>query len=271
MDEREYRRRQEARRRIVNQRRGEMQNRRAFGIFAFIVGLLAIAILIVGLYILCFVREIQVENIQYSTQEEILDWIQEDTTIANSVITYVKYNFLENELPGKVKDVEIALNTPWSITVLVTEKVPIGGIELEEMYIYCDENGTVILESQEPIEGITLIENIIVEEYTLYETLEIESVEIFENVLEVITTLNENELIIDNISCNGGAEVNITIGGIEILLGEDNYQEKIAQIEPILANLVDEEGTLDLVMYSSSDDIISFVRKNSENSQNSID
>lgn len=272
MDDREYIRRSEARRRVISKQKEDRKNKREFGIFAFVVIQLAVAILIVSMYILCYVREIAVVNNQYSDEIDVIEWLQTDPITVNTLATYVKYNYMEYELPGQMKDIEIQLTSPWSLTIVVEDKVPIGGILIDGVYIYCDEEGTVVLEQSTEIEGIPIIDNVEVLEYELYNTLEIEDIEVFKNVLEVTTALNDAGIDVDTISSNGSnGGVNIEIGDIEILLGEENYQIKIAQIEPILENLESQAGTLDLEYYTSSTSSISFMPKSSENSQNSID
>lgn len=268
MDTREARRKAEARRRVIATQKIERKEKREFGFFAFTVVFLFVAIILVSLYILCFVREIEIENNQYSSTTEIMEWMETDPVIVNSVATFVKYNYTNCELPGQVENIEIKFVTPWSIRVVVEDKIPIGGFQLGSKYIYCDEDGRVVLISSIQLDGIALIEGIEVSQYTLYEILELDDTDIFENVLEVSTILEDNELEVDTISSGTGANVILTIGSIDVLLGEDDYQEKIAQIEALLGNLEGEEGTLDLSSFSTTNTTISFERNNSENSGN---
>lgn len=268
MDTRDAKRKAEARRRIIASKKIERVEKREFGIFAAFVIVLFIAIILVSIYILCFTREIIVENNEYSTQGEIVQWIEEDPFVVNSIATFLKYNYTDCQLPGQVESIEIQLNSPWSITAVVKDKVPIGGFLMSDKYVYCDGEGTVVLVSAVQIDGIGIIEGIDVTEYTLYETIEVEDVDIFENALEVSTILGETGIEVDTISNNSGASVSIVIEDIEILLGVGDYQEKIAQIEPILVELEGQEGVLDLANFSTTNTTISFERKNSENSEN---
>ncbi len=268
MDAREARRKAEARRRIVETQKIERKERREFGVFAFWVMGLFIAIIVVSIYILCFVREMVIEDNQYSSVEVVTEWMKSDPVIVNSVATYIKYNYTNCELPGTVDDITIEFVSPWSIIVRVTDKIPISGFQMGSKYVYCDEDGTVVLETTSQVDGIALIEGIDVTEYTIYEKIELEDTDIFENALEVSTILEETGLEVDTISSSGGASITITIDGIEILLGEGTYQEKIAQIQPIIENLDGEEGVLDLSNFSTTNTTISFIRNNSENSEN---
>lgn len=265
MDEREYNKRMEARRRVVLQRREDEKQKREFGFFAFLVIALAIAIVVVAIYILCFIREIVVKDNTYSTSTEVIEWLQEDMIISNSIITYIKFKFTDVELPAQIKEIDITLDTPWSLTVYVKDKEPVCGMIVNETYVYCDEEGMVLLESSSLKAEIPLVEGIEVDEYMLYEMLLVEDQDIFINVLEVTTILDETELEASSIICNEGASITIIIDEIEILLGEENYQDKIAQLEPILLQLEGQSGKLDLENFNTTNSTISFEIKNSEN------
>lgn len=282
MDERDYRRRIETKKRIIPkselregnhnnedfyeiERTKEKPKRRKYGCFAGTVVGLAMLIFTFAFCLLFYVQEVEVVGNEYSASSEIVDWLSEDIFCKNSISMYVKYNYIEAELPMQVSQMSVEILSPWTVRVESIDKTLVGGFVLEDYYVYCDIDGIVILESLEKIEGLPLVEGVVVEEYTLYEVVPIDDIDVLKNALEVMNILNIEGIDFDTISSSGsGAEVEVTIGGILIELGEDNYQEKIMQITPILENL-DEEGTLDLKNYSSSNTTISFKQKNTEN------
>ncbi|MFI3170744.1 MAG: hypothetical protein R3Y58_00020 [Eubacteriales bacterium] len=241
------------------------KNKRQFGLYAISVIVLALAIIIMCFYLLFFTQKVEVRNNEYSTDMYILNWLAADPVSTNTIATFVKYNYWDINLPGGVDSICVELNNPWEVAVLVEDKQPVSGFEIEGKYVYCDEDGTVILEVETSLEGVPLIEGIEVTEYALYEIIQVEDVDIFQNVLEVTSILNTEEISVDTISCGGAADVDITIGNKLIKLGEGNYEEKIVQIPPILEKISEEEGTLNLENYSSSNATVSFTRKISEN------
>ena len=296
MNEREYKRRQAAKNRIIshaekellekntnemreisnsnyverdrerNKARQQVQTKKfRFGAYAFTVIVLAIAIVVMSLYLLFFLQNIKVVDNEYSTDGEIVRWIKEDKLSTNTIATYLKYNYGKVELPGKVESVDLTIKNPWTLQVSVTDKTPISGIITNTEYVYCDKEGTAIITSSNQIEGIPLIEGIDVSEATLYEKVPVEDTDIFTNVLEVTNLLHRADILSDEIHCGRGAGVDIVIGEITIHLGDGNYEEKIAQIKPVLLELPNEMGEIHLENFSESNETISFTRKKSEN------
>ena len=235
------------------------------GPYAFLVIVLAIAIVVMSLYLLFFLQNIKVVDNEYSTDGEIVRWIKEDQLSTNTIATYLKYNYGDVELPGKVESVDLTIKNPWTLQVSVVDKTPIGGIITNTEYVYCDKKGTAIITSSSPIEGIPLIEGVDVQEATLYEKVPVEDTDIFKNVLEVTSLLHRADILSDQIHCGRGAGVDIVIGEITIHLGDGNYEEKIAQIKPVLLELPNEMGEIHLENFSEINETISFTRKKSEN------
>lgn len=283
MDEREYRRRVEAKRRIISQeemeqreelkrrknsqeKRTKKSNSRAKirGFTSCVLGL-AIIIIAFAFCLLFYTQQIKVTGNEYSSSGAIVEWLASDSMCRSTVGMYIKYNYTDAELPPQVESMKIRIINPWTISVESIDKEPVGGVATETSYLYCDIDGIVLLETESPLENMPLIEGVTVTEYTLYETVNIDDIDIFRNALEVTSILNLVEISFDSISCSSGAGVNVIIGGITVKLGEDNYQEKIMQLSPVLEEIGDEEGTIDLENYSSSNTSITFTQKNVEN------
>lgn len=256
--------REDARRRNVNMQKFKAAEKREYRFFAFMALFFGIAIILVSIYILSFVREIKVQGNQYSTSTEIIEWIEEDIFSINSIYLLIKYNFFSYDLQGKVEDIEVSMSAPWGVVIKVVDKEPVSGIFINDQYVYCDDEGMVILESRTQMEGVPLIEGIEIDDYNLFETMPVDNVDIFNNVLEVLVILEGLEYSIDTINSTGGASVSITVGEIEILLGVDNYQEKIFQIQPIMLNLENQIGVLDLSNFSETNSNVSFIPKEIE-------
>lgn len=287
MDERDYKRRIEAKRRIISQselekrenmssrnssnnekpqRKGQSKQKKSqYGLFAGMVCLLAMVILIFAFYLLFYVQQIEVTGNEYSASEDVVEWLASDPMCKNSIAMYVKYNFTDTQLSPQIDEISVKIVNPWTLRVESIDKTPVGGIIVGDKYVYCDIEGIVILEADNAIDELPVIQGVSVEEYTLYEVLPIEDIEIFKNALEVTSILNLEEIEFDEISCSSGAGVNVEIDGIDVKLGEDNYQEKILQLEPILEELEGANGILDLENYNTSNSTINFTQENTEN------
>lgn len=294
MDEREYRRRIDAQRRVITQdemnRREQLKKRanksseeskgekkpakqktpkqqapkREYGAFALVVVGLALCIIAFATYLTFHVQQIAVTGNEYSTSGEIVEWLGEDPMCTNSIGMYIKYNYTEVELPIQVEELSLTLVNAWTLSVESIDKTPIAGFVAGDNYVYCERDGIIMLVSETVVDGLPIIEGVEIEEYTLFEVVQIEDLDILSNALEVTSILNIEGIDFDTISCSSGSGVDLTIDGLFIQLGEGNYQEKIVQISPILEEVGDAEGTLNLENYSSSNTTISFQLKNTE-------
>ena len=99
-------------------------------------------------------------------------------------------------------------------------------------------------------------------EVKAHEQLPVEDKEIFSVVLEVTKEVQNCKLTPDRILFEN-EDVTLEFGNITVLLGQNNMDEKIAQISPILEKLQekfpDTAGTLHLEQYSSVNRTISFI------------
>ncbi len=248
----------------IMQRSRARTPRRRFGIYACFVMLLAIAILCMGFWLLFYIQKIEVKGNVYSDQEEVVAWMIDDEWSYNSVYTLIKWRFLECELPKNIEKISVVMMNPWSLVVNVTDKEPVGGIAVDDYYMYCDAYGLVILQTDTLLEDIPLINGMEISDATLYEELEVGDVDIFSSVLEVMKIVEVQGLTPDEISYQSedGEGVILIYGEITVLLGTENFDERIAQVEPMLQELIGEAGVLHLENYTDTNTRSSFVRKN---------
>lgn len=236
------------------------------GVFSgLLILVLGIVILILAFILLFHIQKIEVTGTQYCTESEVISWLKKDKYASNSLYVWVKYNYTDVKQLPLVEASEISMKNPWTIQVRIYEKSIIGYLEVSGQYLYFDKDGTVILlTDQESVEGVPKIEGIPValSEVKAHEQLPVEDKEIFSVVLEVTKEVQNCKLTPDRILFEN-EDVTLEFGNITVLLGQNNMDEKIAQISPILEKLQekfpDTAGTLHLEQYSSVNRTISFI------------
>ena len=92
---------------------------------------------------------------------------------------------------------------------------------------------------------------------------------IFEKLAETSRYLRKNALSPERIVCNtDGSDVVLYFGAVEVLLGNEKYEECLAQVGPILEELKkkypDTAGTLHLENFDSSSASIRFTPQTAE-------
>lgn len=226
-------------------------------LYALIVILLGLAIIAMTVLLLFYVQKIEVKGNEYTSNDTIIESIQEDQFSFNSLYVLAKYRLKKPEIPGSLSSMKIGLKNPWTLKVTVQEKPIIGYLYEADNYVFFDEEGTVVLKGREMIEGTPCIEGIDISKAELYKSLNVESKKLFQAILDVAKEVKNYELTPDRIVCIDEG-IALWFGQIRVLLGTDINTEKMAQIRPIIDKLEGKSGTLHLEHYESGASTITF-------------
>ena len=165
----------------------------------------------------------------------------------------------------------MSLKNPWTVAVTVVEKSMLGYVDYDEAMLYFDEQGIATLRSAKQIEGVPYIEGLSFDtaEVEIGKVLPVEDDAIFEKLAETSRYLRKNALSPERIVCNtDGSDVVLYFGAVEVLLGNEKYEERLAQVGPILEELKkkypDTAGTLHLENFDSSSASIRFTPQTAE-------
>ncbi len=230
-------------------------------VFAVLLVLIALAAAAVLLF---RTRTVEVEGNSYYSENTITALVQRDKLSVNTLYILLKYDFMDPELPAGIESLDISLKNPWTVLVTVEEKEMAGYVDYDEMYLYFDGDGTAALKTNKQYEDVPYIEGLSFDESAveLGSALPVEDDSIFEKIVEASRYLKKYSLTPDSISCAEG-DIRLYFGVVEVLLGDDGYEEKLRQVSPILEKLSelypDTEGTLHLENYDSDSGSISFV------------
>lgn len=236
------------------------KKKRKFGLYCFVVVTLAIAIMIVSFILLFHLQNIEVTGTDYSTQDEVVKWIQQDQLSTNSLYVVLKHKFKAvKELPY-VEVSEVRLKNPWTIAVRIYEKKMIGYVATPDKYVYFDKDGMVVKETTELVKDIPLIEGLEVTSSTLYKVLPVADQEVFQYIVDVTQTARKCQITPDRIVCSG-KDVNLYFGSICIQLGHDNLSDRMLQIPAILPSLQGKTGTLHLENFSDTNTTSGFMEE----------
>lgn len=233
--------------------------------------ILTVAVLVVICIFGFRTRKIQVSGNVYYGEGTITNWIEKDPLSVNSLYLLGKYTFDKGELPSGVESLKVSLKNPWTVAVTVVEKRMLGYVDYDEAMLYFDEQGIATLRSAKQIEGVPYIEGLSFDtaEVEIGKVLPVEDDTIFEKLAETSRYLRKNALSPERIVCNtDGSDVVLYFGAVEVLLGNEKYEERLAQVGPILEELKkkypDTAGTLHLENFDSSSASIRFTPQTAE-------
>ena len=231
--------------------------RKSHRLYAFVVLLLAAAILVLSVLVLFYVQQIKVEGNEYCTDQQIVDTVRSDKYSINTLYIAGKYAIGKGKSLPCLESIHVSLSAPWTLKVTVREKPIVGYLENKDNYAYFDKEGMVVSMSPTLIEGLPCIEGVSMKDIKLYSRLETDDSKIFEEILETSREAVKQKISADRIVCRGD-EIYLDIGKIYVNLGNQVSSDQIAQIPPILEKLGGQEGTLHLENYSESSDTITF-------------
>lgn len=241
-------------------KRKKKRSKFGYYLYAFTVFVLAIAILLVSAFLLTYVQKIDVVGTEYCSEEKILECIEEDPYTMNSLYTYWKYKSGGFTFPATVDSVKIGFTAPWALKVTVDEKEIVGCILSGQQYVYFSKDRTVIWKGTEMLDGIPVVEGLVVGAITESEPLQIEDEKVFSYIINISSEVQKNDLYPDRIVWEEDS-MNLYFAGIKVQLGKMNFDEKLVQLPPILAELEGQSGVLHLEHYSDVSTGISFEKE----------
>lgn len=205
------------------------------------------------------VDTITVKGCQYYSDEQMKQVVFQNITDYNSVLLYFKYRYFGLPEVPYIEKIDLKRVSRNEIVLKVYEKSLIAGVKYMGEYLYFDKDGYILNTTIEPIEGIPCVLGIDFKDFTLYQKLEVEEPEVFEDILELSQVIRSFELTIDKIHFNTKFEVTLTSKSIQIHLGKrDFYDESIACLSKVLPEALKKSkgGTINMEDYQMGDKVI---------------
>lgn len=244
------------------------RRRRAF-VLVLIELILAIvivaAILGVGAYILCPIKELSVEGTDLYTAEEIKDYILDDEYSTNAIYVFVKNKLFPKGDAEFIDSFDVKLTGLNSVVIVCNEKKILGYIFQEDgKYVYFNYSGHIVEISETFVDrGYMKVEGVECENPEIGERLPIGEEQIG-YLTSLIKILNKNDLMPNVVSYDENGRITLSYDTYNIAIGSSVYlEEKIDRAMRILPQLEGMSGTLHLENYSSASTDIVF-EKDSE-------
>ena len=227
-----------------------------FGYYLYAVTVMFLTVVNISLaiWLLTYVQSIQVRGTEYSTKNEIVEWVKEDPMTINSLYTLWKFKSGAYKLPVYLEDVEVKLTAPWSVRIVVREKEPIGCVLEGNEYHCFDPEGLVLKKTDEYVKDIPIIEGMEVESAKRFEYLKVKDKQIFSYVVSLTEEMGKSKLQPDRILWQEES-MDLFFGDVCVKLGKSNYEEKLGEISPILEKLDGKKGILHLEHYTKGSTI----------------
>ena len=230
------------------------------GMFRFIVVLLLLVI-----FVLLFqTRSIKVKGNEYYGENSIISWLEKDKLSVNTVYLFWKYNYTDAEVPSVVEEMKLTFENPWTLVAHVKEKEKSGYVTFNDTNLYFDRKGTALFESKKTFTGVPYVEGLSFDasKVEIGKKIPVEDDSAFTMIAEASKYLVKYSLTPDKLVYANEQSVVLYFGSVEVLLGNKEYEIRIAQIKPILEKLKeqypDQAGVLHLENYEADSASINF-------------
>lgn len=199
------------------------------------------------------VQTVYVEgNIHYS-EEEIKAIVMDGALGDNSLYLYFKYKNKGVEGIPFVDVMDVEILAPDTIRIVVYEKALTGCIKYMDSYVYFDKDGCVVECSSVRTVGVPQVTGLSFGRIAIGEPIDVETPEVFSNVLEITKLLKKYGLTSDKIYFNKAGEITIYFADVKVALGNDasTLEDKLMLLPEFLPALEGKNGILQMQAYDS--------------------
>ena len=225
--------------------------------YAVIVLVLAAAIVILGVVLLFYIQDVQVEGNTYSDSQEIVNSVKSDKLSSNSIYVTAKYALGKGKKPACLESIRVQMKNPWTIKIKVKEKTIVGCVKSGSDYYYFDPEGLVVRKTAVKDSTVPVVSGMKIKRAELYEKIETSKQTKFEMITEACTDSRKYGIQPEKIEVKEN-QIYMEFGNVSACLGNQVSDEQIAQIKPILKKLGDKAGILHLETYSENNTPITF-------------
>lgn len=198
------------------------------------------------------VKNVIVEGNELYQDEAIRRLVLDNKYSWNSLYVYFRFRKGPKETVPFVDDMDVTLEKPDTLKVVVYEKGLIGYTlrETDGNYIYFDKDGFVIDISEDRAKSVPEIAGVNAYGADVFEKLEIPEKNL-RCLLTLTQDLSKNNLDCEKITLQDDGNIFLTFGPIEVNMGQDEHlTEKMARLVQILPEITGKQGVLDLSTWS---------------------
>lgn len=200
----------------------------------------AILLVLIGIPIMIFLftfslKKVTVEGTDRYTDKQIREMLLKTKLDYNSVLLYLKYNFIEKPEIPFIEKIDLELFSNHKVGISVYEKQIAGCVKFMGEYLYFDKDGIVVESSPERIKKIPVIDGLQFNEIILHRKLVVKEDSLYKVIMDMTNLINKYKLNVDVITFGKNYEITLLCNGIHVLIGKkDYYDEVLSDLKNIL-------------------------------------
>lgn len=228
-------------------RRGSRKSRRIL-LLSLVGSLLLAAGLFWGLF---YITEVEVVgNTRYEDQE-VKDMVADGFISHNSVLLSVFRSHIDLQDILFMQSVDVEYLARNKVRLHVSEKQPVGYVNLEDTDYYFDKDGlvleTIAAGEDQKDNGVPQVTGLTMQAAEAGQTLIIEETSVFQTILALSKIVSKYQIVPDTVEFSETLTMTLYYDQVRINLGDDSLlEEKLTRVAAILPQLSGKAGILHL-------------------------
>ncbi len=211
-------------------------------------GLLLAAALFWGLF---YITEVEVTGNTRYTDQEVQDMVEDGFLSHNSVLLSVFRSHIDLRDILFMQSVDVEYLARNKVRLHVSEKEPVGYVNLEDTDYYFDKDGLVLelipADQDQKGNDVPQVTGLALNPAALGETLAIEDPSVFQTILALSKIAKKYEIVPDQVEFSQTLSMTLYYSQVRICLGDDSLlEEKMTRVTAILPKLSGMSGILHL-------------------------
>lgn len=224
-------------------------------IFLGTAGILAVIIL-VGFRL----NNVSIEGNEYYSDEEILQFINYNSSPKNTLYLYWKNRKPVTEGIPFINKISVSIQNPGTLKVEVTEKIIVGCVEDNGTYMFFDNEGNVVESSTSQREGIPIVSGFVMNgAVSLNMKLPFEDESLLEDLLKLTLALQQYDVEADAVTYSQAEGFSFKKGTVTVRVGLcRDLEDKLTAYNDLKSQPELSGGILHLEDYNATKDSIFF-------------
>lgn len=173
-------------------------------------------------------KRITVEGSIHYSDKQIKGMLLNSKEDYNSVIFYLKYNYISKPEIPFVEKMDIEMKNSHTLSIQVYEKQIAGCVKFMGEYLYFDKDGIVVESSPTRLKNIPVIEGLLFDEITLHKKLKVQKdATSYLKIMDLTNLINKYKIEVDAIIFDKNNQTSLLCGEVQVLMGKRDYYDVV--------------------------------------------
>ncbi|MCD8020706.1 MAG: hypothetical protein LUF92_14360 [Clostridiales bacterium] len=205
-------------------------------------------------------EEIEVTGNNTYTQGEIVQAVQEQYYVDNTLVMVVENHVFDQTYLPFIENISMSFGDSHTLKIKVKEKLRAGVFEYMGKNVYFDSEGIALESRNYLFSGVPVVTGVEFNTLVLGKEIPVDG-DYFDTIISITKKITTYDLDISEIHFEEENDITLVSGKFEIYIGSTAYLDsKMSKISEVLAAVSEErkKGTIDMHLYTDKKNIITY-------------